>query len=203
MADGALVRRGDPVGELHYWNEHMPALAERKPALAWALAADRAVRRSLRELAEFVESDPRYREVRAITGEMGGLPIHGARMLAAAGSRLGFEPRPVEPPRGPAGRLRRWGEDMLLRLLAWGYNPVSLRRRGARSGAVSALDEPGGAFVPIRTWRGRVIYVATRHRFRLGGRSRLAVEPGGAAVRPVSDAPAGPAPMGRTSPTWR
>ncbi len=132
MADGALVRRGDPVGDLHYWNEYMPSLAEGKPALAWALAVDRAVRRPLRELAEFVESDPRYRGIQAITGEMGGLPVHGARMLAAAGSRLGFESRPVEPPRGPAGRLRRWGEDVMLRLLAWGYNPVSLRRRGAR-----------------------------------------------------------------------
>ena len=132
LADGTLLRRGDPVGDLHYWNEHMPALDEGKPALAWALAADRAVRRSLRELARFVDSDPRYREVRAITGEMGGMPTHGARMLAAVGSRLGFEVRPVGPPGGPAGRLRRWGENMLLRLLAWGYNPASLRRPGAR-----------------------------------------------------------------------
>jgi hypothetical protein len=132
LADGTLVRRGDLVGDLHYWNEHMPALPEGKPALAWALAADRAVRRSLRELVEFVEHDPRYREVRAFTGEMGGLPIRGARRLASAGGRYGFESRPVEPPHGPAGRLRRWGEDVLLLLLAWGFNPASLWRRGAR-----------------------------------------------------------------------
>jgi hypothetical protein len=131
LADGALVHRGDLVGDLHYWNEHMPALPEGKPALAWALAADRAVRDSLRELAKSIESDPRYREVRAFTGEMGGMPRRGARKLEKSGSRYGFESRPVEPPRGLVGRLRRWGEDMLLRLLAWGYNPVSLWRRGA------------------------------------------------------------------------
>ncbi len=51
LADGTLVPLGDPVGDLHYWNEHMPSLADGKPALAWALAADRKVRRSLGELA--------------------------------------------------------------------------------------------------------------------------------------------------------
>jgi hypothetical protein len=131
LADGTFVRRGDPVGDLHYWNEHMPAMPEGKPALAWALAADRTVRQSLRELAEFVASDPRYRDVQAFTGEMGGMPIRGARRLASAGGRYGFESRPVAPPHGLTGRLRRWGENRLLRLLAWAYNPGSLRRRGA------------------------------------------------------------------------
>ena len=139
MADGTLVRRGEPVGDLHYWNEHMPSLAEGKPALAWALAVDRAVRRSLRELAAFVESDPRYRRSpgdHRRNGRHAG--SRGANAGVGGGRRYGFESRPVEPPRGLAGRLRRWGEDMLLRLLAFAYNPASLRgaahRRGVGSG---------------------------------------------------------------------
>ena len=61
------------------------------------------MRDSLRELAEFVESDPRYRDVWAFTGEMGGVPIRGAQRLASVGGRYGFESRLVEPPHGLAG----------------------------------------------------------------------------------------------------
>ena len=128
LADGTHIRRGELFGELHYWNEHMPSLAEGKPALAWALTADHAVRQSLHFLAEFVETDPRYRQVQVFGGEMGGMPVRGMRMLASGGRRYGFEARPDDPPRSLAGRLRRWGEDMLLRLLAFAYNPASLAR---------------------------------------------------------------------------
>jgi YkoP-like protein len=127
LADGTHVRRGEPVGELHYWNEHVPRLDEGRPALAWALAADRAVRRSLEALAEFVEAEPRFRGVQAFGGVMCGLPVRGAPSLATTGRRYGFEAGPADPPRGLAGRLHRAGEDILIRLLAWAYNPSSLR----------------------------------------------------------------------------
>ena len=77
LIDGTHVRRGDPVGEIHYWNEHVPRLGEGRSALAWALAADRAVRRSLQALAAFAESDSRYQNVQVFGGVMCGLPIHG------------------------------------------------------------------------------------------------------------------------------
>ena len=131
LADGTHVRRGDPVGELHYWNEHAPRFGDGRPALAWALAADRAVRQSLRALAEFVEREPRYRSVRAFGGVMCGLPVRGAPSLSATVRRYGFETWPFEPPRSLAGRLHLVGENMLVRLLAWAYNPGSLHAGAA------------------------------------------------------------------------
>ena len=62
---------------------------------------------------------------------MCGLPIHGAPSLAVTGRRYGFETRPIGPPHGLARRLHRWGEDMLVRMLAWTFNPGSLRDAGA------------------------------------------------------------------------
>ena len=36
MSDGTRVRAGEPIGELHLWNEHIPRYSEHGPDLGWA-----------------------------------------------------------------------------------------------------------------------------------------------------------------------
>jgi ceramide glucosyltransferase len=127
LADGTHVRRGEPIGELHYCNEHVPSLAEGQPAVAWAIAADHVVKHSLQELAAFAGANPSFRGARAFGGLMTGLSPQGESVLAKMGRRYGFETGLVEPPRTWLGRLHRGGEDVLICQLAWAYNPTSLR----------------------------------------------------------------------------
>ena len=38
LSDGLCVEIGEPVGSLHFWNEHLPRYSEKGPDLGWACA---------------------------------------------------------------------------------------------------------------------------------------------------------------------
>jgi YkoP domain len=65
LADGALLRPGDTVMELHLWNEHL-RVPETGPDLRWAAASRRRFDRSLQRLAAHLETDPKFGAVRAV-----------------------------------------------------------------------------------------------------------------------------------------
>ena len=71
LCDGVRVRRGDPLLKVHLWNEHMPAMGQDGPTIAWARRASRAVDTSLRELAPATGAGP-------VTGA-GCPPLSGSR----------------------------------------------------------------------------------------------------------------------------
>jgi ceramide glucosyltransferase len=41
LSDGTCIQRGDPLGELHFWNEHVPSIPKAGPDLAWGLTFQR------------------------------------------------------------------------------------------------------------------------------------------------------------------
>jgi hypothetical protein len=91
LPDGTVVRRGDPIAELHFWNRRIAARhAESFQALTWRLARD--IREDLRALARAMARGELARDAVA---------IFGASPVAAAAHRLGFTVRPV------AARWRR------------------------------------------------------------------------------------------------
>src|SRR5262245_7981174 len=54
LADGTELSSRDPILMLHLWNENMPTIPEHGPTVAWGRQLDRAIDRSLRELARFL-----------------------------------------------------------------------------------------------------------------------------------------------------
>jgi len=144
LADGLVVRRGEPIADLHLWNEHIPPLPPEGADMRWAVGFYRLMRSSLQELADYLETEPRYRTaaaVRAVGSVMakapgrssagGGGPRPPAPLEEFA-ARLGFE---VLDPHGnrPPSRWRRFAEawdNGFNLVLVWVYNPPSLRTRG-------------------------------------------------------------------------
>jgi hypothetical protein len=92
LADGASVRRGDLVAEVHFWNDRIAAYtAAGTGELTWRFLRD--LRADFRALAAVLAAMPAGRRPRA---------VYGVTPLAEGAARLGFEIRAL-----PAG-LSRW-----------------------------------------------------------------------------------------------
>ena len=102
LADGKVVRRGEPIADLHFWNEHIPPLPPEGADMRWAVGFYRLMRSSLQELADYLETEPRYRTaaaVRAVGSVMAKAP---GRSSAAGGA-----PSPSAPLEEFAARLKK------------------------------------------------------------------------------------------------
>ncbi len=127
LRDGTRVAPGDIVGELHFWNEHLPEIPRDGPGFRWGIAMRRRLRHSLCRLASEVQSNPVYRDVLALhaaigfTGGLGRAP-----QVTRLAAQLGFEVR-ASRRRGPA-----WLHDIPQSLFVWGliraFNAGALRR---------------------------------------------------------------------------
>src|SRR3990172_11136384 len=98
LAEG-LFPAGTPVLELHLWNERVPPLPPTGPDLAWATQAAHRVRRSLRDLAGYLQVEPSWRDTKLLGGTTILVDGPSAELLMR---RLGLELR--LPPR-PRRRL--------------------------------------------------------------------------------------------------
>jgi ceramide glucosyltransferase len=123
LADGTRVRPGDLIGELHLWNEHIPPLPGEGPSLRWALAFQRRMIQSLRELAGCIQVDPDLRQIKAFRGENSFGGRRGLLPLTDVIKRWRFE---FVPEVQPAGIWRRfvgfWKRFYMLSLIR-AFNP--------------------------------------------------------------------------------
>ena len=147
LPDGTLVRKGEPVVEIHLWNEKVPQIPPAGPDAAWAMAFRRKVIKSLRELASYVEREPSMAGVRVFHGGTSFARRAGLTRDLTAGdlaSRLGFfVVRPAvsgaggtagfaDGARAPHGigrlfiRFRDFWENLYYLALVWAFNPQSL-----------------------------------------------------------------------------
>jgi len=130
LSDGTVVRRGDPVGELHLWNERIPSMGSDGPDLAWGLRFYRRVVFSLRLLAAYVEGDPRFDSIVAFRGEpafaVADVEAGLERFLRAAG----FDLVRVPYASSRRGRFVEFWENFYTLMLIWTFNPASLRGKG-------------------------------------------------------------------------
>ena len=128
LSDGAEVRPGDVVLDLHLWNEHIPRPAHGRPDCVWAAALVHHVRSSLRELAEQLKADPRLTGAVAIHARAALGSTHRRKDVIWCVRRLGFDAGPSPP--ANAGRIMHdLAENLWLWALAWAYNPRSSCRR--------------------------------------------------------------------------
>lgn len=125
LCDGLRVEVGDPLLELHLWNEHVPPMG-RRPSVAWGRRTARVMDASLRELAGHVAESAECRAVVALRAQMRLRTGRQSAQLASIFRRFGFEAVPHSRAERP-GPLRLLGENILVALLMLAANPVSLR----------------------------------------------------------------------------
>jgi hypothetical protein len=127
LSDGTHIAVGEPVGTLHFWNEHLPRYSAKGPDLGWACAVRDRVIFSLRAFSEYIESDPTWRDVKAIRTET-ALPARlGASQIGRVFQRYGFERVPTDS--SLRARLHGLGECFVLWGLTRAFNPAALPRQ--------------------------------------------------------------------------
>ena len=125
LSDGTMIAGGDPILALHFWNEHMPALARSGPTIAWARHIERAFDLSLRDLARYLASDPQVYDVIAIRADLRLGAADYNDKLARITAHFGFEA--VRTECDSASMLHRFGESILIFLLLLASNPGAVR----------------------------------------------------------------------------
>lgn len=127
LEDGTQIRPGDPVIDLHFWNERVPPMPESGPDLRWAREMYRRFVASLRLLAQHLAESPSHADVQAIRGEFGFLSGEGLDAQRELFRRLGLEVRRLRAARGAWGRFAEFWQNLFSYWLIWTYNPASLR----------------------------------------------------------------------------
>ena len=127
LSDGTRIMPGDPVGELHLWNDHLLHFPSGGPTLGWARRAHALMVHSLSLLADHVATEPEWQGVQAFFADVPISPKRSPASVRAVSRRYGFEPA-----------LRRrtvWRsvhdviESLLLGGLAYAYNPAASHRQ--------------------------------------------------------------------------
>ncbi len=127
LSDGTFIRTGETVGDLHFWNEHLPRFPPLGPDLRWAKTVEDRARHSLETLARHVAQDPCWADIQAFRGNIALSRMRARlRQMRRVADRYGFEVKD-DPAMGP---LRALGEDMVIWALTRAFNPVAGRRQG-------------------------------------------------------------------------
>lgn len=124
LSDGSHIHPGDPILNLHLWNEHIQPMPKDGATLAWARRLSRAVDFSLRELAQFLASQRDLDDISALRADMRLGTTGQRRQLARIAAHYGFESAAF---RADTGSLRHFGENILMCLLVLAANPAAIR----------------------------------------------------------------------------
>lgn len=128
LSDGVVVARGDPILELHFWNERIPQ-ASATQGLGWGGRFGRRLIRSFAELAAAIETDPRICDAVAIRGRLAFAGTRNRDETRRFGRWFGLETPADDRPPALGQRVHDAAEDIWLVLLSYAFNPGSLRGR--------------------------------------------------------------------------
>ena len=126
LADGTQIQPGDPVGEIHFWNEHLPPMPREGPNLAWARLFQRGMRRSFAQLAAYVEKDEHLKEIKAFRGEIFFGGHYGALQRSKVAESWGFEIMPQHQPVTLWQKFSGFWQKGYALVLIWTFNSASL-----------------------------------------------------------------------------
>lgn len=124
LMDGTVVNVGDPIGCLHFWNEHLPPYSEAGPELRWAAEMRRRMTRSLAALAAHVEESPDWQDVNAFRAHAAFSSRVGILQLYRVTRRMGFEWVPGDP-----STIRSLAGSIIGYALTRANNPAALTRQ--------------------------------------------------------------------------
>lgn len=122
LRDGANISAGEELIELHIWNDHMPPIGPNGPDLAWANLVGGRIERSLHDLAAYISAHPNLSEIPALRANTTFM-VRNERQLRRLVMHYGFEVQGIVQPNGAFARIRRFGENILVWLLVWTFNP--------------------------------------------------------------------------------
>ena len=91
LADGTRIGPGDPILNLHLWNEHILPMTQDGATLAWARRLSRAIDVSLRELAQWLGRRHDLDNIAALRADMRLGTTEQTKQLARIAGRYGFE----------------------------------------------------------------------------------------------------------------
>jgi len=127
LSDGARVRPGDRLVNLHLWNEQFPPFPHGRPTLAWARRVNRGFEGSLRELHRYLAERRDLDDAAALCANMGfGSATRGAQ-LARYVARFGFERVAAHDAPTPRRQLHLFGENILISMIVLARNGAALR----------------------------------------------------------------------------
>nr|MBC7245783.1 hypothetical protein [Chloroflexota bacterium] len=124
LSDGTRVTKGEIIGELHLWNEHIPSMPRSGPDFAWGVRAYSLLVRSFRALAQYTAMHPELSRIRAWRGESSFLPK--GMGLPNLFRRLGFDVVRSESQSNLLRKFVDFWENFYWWMLAWAFNPASL-----------------------------------------------------------------------------
>lgn len=127
LRDGTLLRRGQRIASLHFWNEQIPPVPESGTTIRWAHQMQHGVAISLRELVRYLASQPNLGDVAIICADVPCGTQSQARQVAHIMARYGFEAVFQEEPAPLGERLHRFGENILISIMVLAQNSVTLR----------------------------------------------------------------------------
>jgi hypothetical protein len=128
LADGVLVRAGDPIIEMHFWNERMPQ-ARGAAGLGWGGRFSRRLRRSFDDLAFALDRDPRLAGAVAMRGRLAFAGARNGDDARRFGAWFGFDMADAARADTLRRRLRDFAEDLWLFALTYTFNPGGLHGR--------------------------------------------------------------------------
>ncbi|GEM_PF-5339386 len=120
LPNGAVIRPGDELLEVHWWNEHVARLVADRPALARAKCLLALVERSFEQLSKYLTAAPEARHVKFIHGNA-VLPMRSRRNeIATRVRQYGFWV--VHPDAGCLERVHDFFEQYLVWALLWAFH---------------------------------------------------------------------------------
>lgn len=132
LSDGTCGSAGDPIIDIHLWNEQVPAMPRQGASIAWARQMSFCFRHSLRELARYLAARSDLDDISVLRANLalGGSEQQMLRLM----SRYGFEPalRAIAAARWE--RVHRFGENLLISLMVLAHNAAALRGDTLRRG---------------------------------------------------------------------
>jgi hypothetical protein len=127
LRDGTLVRRGQRVVHLHFWNEHIPHVPETGTTFGWARQMQLGIAISLQELANYLAARREFADVAVICGDVPCGTQSQAHQLSHIMAHYGFETILEAEPVRLRERLHRLGDNILISLMVLAQNSVALR----------------------------------------------------------------------------
>ncbi len=126
LRDGTRITAGQPVAELHFWNEHIPRVPRKGADINWARRMQQGIAVSLSELARYLASRPELRDVAAICGDFPGTEAQRQQVSYIMGY-YGFETLDESEPVPLLDRLHRFGHNLLISIFVFACNAAALR----------------------------------------------------------------------------
>ena len=128
LSDGTRIARGEPVLELHLWNERLPALPRGGASLNWGIDMTRRARHSLGLLAAYLAGESRFDQIRALHGESGFLELSQFPEMRTLVEHLGFDFVTGDAPGWRVWKYTFW-QNLFSWWLMWTFNPASLHSK--------------------------------------------------------------------------